>query len=267
MAITVGIPSKGVNQSTLRVVDLALSLSGVSEILVTINPGIDSATFPAEVISNQRVIVTFHQSDLGLYGNFRYLVQASTSEKFMWLCTDDSPSSDLDKLSDAMNKHESILAIPTWCWAEYRPDTCSFDAKSKRGVYPPSNISDNYVLAAINPEPSWIFGLWDTKFLRRAIPKYDFDWLDVHLLQQALLSKKVLNVDTESVMTIGTWNWANKKPYSISNSGPYSLKAVLYQLWLLPKFLRFGRFGFFNVIRRIRSLIHQSKQLRVIRSQ
>jgi hypothetical protein len=266
MTITVGIPSKGVNQSTLRVIELALSLEGVSEILVSVNPGIDSELLPSEIFSNSKIKVTLHDFDLGLYGNFRYLVQSATSDKFMWLCTDDAPSSNLLQLSDAIDDKGSILAIPKWYWSEYRPETSSFDPSRKLGVTPPNSRDDAYLSALMNPEPSWIFGLWNTRFLKRYMPVVDFDWLDVHLLQQALLSHKVICVDTTSPMIIGTWNWANKKPNSVKESGPYALTAVLYQLSLLPKFMGMGGVAFFSACRRARTLIQMAKQCREVRS-
>ena len=266
MTITVGIPSKGVTQSTLRVIELALSLKEVSEILISVNPGEDSALLPSEIFSNPKIKVTYHDFDVGLYGNFRYLVQSATSEKFMWLCTDDAPSFNLLELSDAIDDQDSILAIPKWYWSEYRPETSSFDASRKLGVIPPSPQDDQYLLAIINPEPSWIFGLWNTRFLKRYLPVVDFDWLDVHLLQQALLSRKVIHVRTTSPMIIGTWNWANKKPNSVKESGPFALTAVFYQVSLLPKFMGMGFFAFFSACRRARSLIQMAKRFREIRS-
>lgn len=265
MTISIGIPSKGINKSTLRVIDQALTISGVSEVLVSINPGEMNEVLSSEIVLDPKVKVTIHKRDLGLYGNFRFLAKSASSKKFMWLCTDDSPSFDLLELSESMDINGALLAIPTWFWAEYRPETCSFEDISTSGLIPPKIVDEKYPHATTYPEPSWIFGLWDAAFLRRIMPFVDFDWLDVHILQQALLSKKVVYVDTKSPMIIGTWNWMNKKPNSIKSTGPHSRMAIFYQVLSLPKFASLGFNAFFLAFKRVPTLIHLSKHFRKIR--
>ncbi len=265
MTISIGIPSKGINKSTLRVIGQALNISGVSEVLVSVNPGEMIEVLSNEIVMDPKVKVTFHEKDLGLYGNFRYLAKSASSEKFMWLCTDDSPSFELLELSESMDINGAMLAIPTWSWAEYRPETCSFEDKSISGLIPPEIDDEAYPHATTYPEPSWIFGLWDAAFLRQIMPFVDFDWLDVHILQQALLSGKVIYVNTTSPMIIGTWNWANKKPNSLKSTGPHSRGAIFYQLLSLPKFASLGFIAFFSACKRVRTLIHLSRHFRMVR--
>jgi hypothetical protein len=71
---------------------------------------------------------------------------------------------------------------------------------------------DNRFNSLSYAQPSWIFGLWKTEYLKAAFPPRNFDCLDVYLLQRALLEGKVVSFQTDNPMTIGTWDWKGKVP-------------------------------------------------------
>ena len=65
--LTIGIPSKGVTYSLLRVLGLSLSFPFIEEVIVGINPGVNEVKFPSSLTSDPRVKLFYHQTDLGLY--------------------------------------------------------------------------------------------------------------------------------------------------------------------------------------------------------
>lgn len=131
MTLTVGIPSRGVNPSLYRVIEHALSLDA-DEIIVAINPGSEGIDDLSEY-SDPRLRIIFHKEDLGLYGNFRFLVKQANSEYFTWLCTDDLISPDIPLLLRNLHRTNDNLIIPTWFWAEYNPlGSNVFDLTNKK---------------------------------------------------------------------------------------------------------------------------------------
>jgi hypothetical protein len=265
MSVTIGVPSKGISPSTVRVIGEALRVPHIDRVLVSINPGIHSEEIPLYIREDSRVTLYFQNSDLGLYGNFRFLLSVCETDKFMWLCTDDSPTLEVQKLADSLDISSSFLAVPSWVWDEYHPDELKFDGSPTLGVYPPSKVVSSKAGRFVYPEPSWIFGLWNTNHLRAIFPKRDFDWLDVHLLQTVMIQGQVISVKTDTVMTIGTWMWANKLPNAISLNGPFSFFAIIYQLKILWKFRRLGLKGILLAASRVETLFVQSRRQRKLR--
>jgi hypothetical protein len=250
--LTIGIPSKGVSESTLRVFRLALSFSFVEEVLVGINPGVDNLEIPGSLSADPRVNIIYHPSDLGLYGNFRYLANKATSSYFMWLCTDDSPTPQLETLLQVINSEKANLVIPNWDLADYFPHLQEHAKVRTPGKLPSLASNRLRVHSAMHTNPSWMFGIWDTKYLVSIFPKRSFDWLDCHILQKVLISNTVKLVQVPQPATIGTWSWANKLPHSVKASGHSASWAILYQhftalnlisLWppsVIPIFRRMG---------------------------
>lgn len=227
--LTIGIPSKGVNNSLLRVLRITLSFSFVEEVLVGINPGVDNLEIPGSLSADPRVKIKYHPSDLGLYGNFRYLANEATGSSFMWLCTDDTPTPQLETLLQIANSEEINLVIPSWDSSEYFPHLQEHAKERTHGRMPSLNSNRLRVNSAIDVDPSWMFGIWDKKYLVSIFPKRNFDWLDVHILQKVLISNSVRLVEVPQPATIGTWFWANKSPHSVSPRGHSPFWAILYQ--------------------------------------
>ena len=259
--LTIGIPSKGINASLIRVSQLALSFAAVERVLIGINPGQDNQTIPDSIISDPRVLIVSHSTDLGLYGNFRFLVENATSKYFMWLCTDDSPTSELSKLLQVAQSERALLVIPTWDWSEYFPQDLTHSSERTLGPLPVLKPNKSLIHSAIYAEPGWIFGMWERKYLLSIFPKRSFDWLDSHILQRVLISKGVRVVEVSQHATIGTWVWANRSPHSVKPSGHSPLSAYLYQISTAGRMLMLWPPSFRIILSRFKNLHRQTKAL------
>ena len=259
--LTIGIPSKGINESLVRVLRIAVSISEVERIHVGINPGHVSAEIPPNLLKDPRVTINLHSEDLGLYGNFRYLVTGATTRYFMWLCTDDSPTSEIGNLLKFAASKDYFLVIPSWDWAEYFPDERSHSLDRQPGPQPLLISNKSITESAIYAEPGWIFGLWNTQYLVSIFPRQDFDWLDSHILQRVLSTKRVGLVDVLDRATIGTWVWANRPPNSVNPKGHSPFRALLFQIRLAPSLLILWPPIFRAIYKRFGNLYRQTKAL------
>jgi hypothetical protein len=259
--LAIGIPSKGVGDSLLRVLSIALSFSFVEEIHVGINPGVNDLPIPTSLTSDLRVKIVYHQTDLGLYGNFRFLANEATSQYFMWLCTDDTPTPHLETLLRVANSEQAKLVIPTWVLSEYFPNLQEYAIEQVCGRMPSLNSNKLRAKSAIDVDPSWIFGVWDAKYLVSIFPKYSFDWLDVHILQRVLISNKVKSVEVPQPAIIGTWVWANKLPNSVNPSGFSPNLAILYQLVTGLYLLVLWPLGLQAILRRMLNIYRAAKMM------
>jgi hypothetical protein len=262
MSLTIGIPSRGSNSSLHRVIRHALTLD-VQEILVGINPNGECCE-DLSTYSDSRLLFFFHPKDIGLYGNFRFLSSRSKHTFFAWLCTDDLLSPHVPQMLKSFQQSTINLIIPTWHWAEYKPhESAPFDlANQTPGTYPNLKSKSSTVDSALlHCEPSWMFGIWRTSFLKKNFPLRNFDWLDTHLLQRVLLSRSVKVVELPEPTLIGTWHWANKIPASVSKKGHSPVWAVLYQLTLLPRILWLSPKGILRIPFRIRFLFWSSREM------
>lgn len=261
MRISLGIPSRGVTSSLYRVVEYALSLD-VDEIIVGINPTTDSSEF-VNHYGDARLKLFFHNSDLGLYGNFRFLLHQANSPLFAWLCTDDLISKEAISILKGRDHIEANLVLPTWKWVEYNPDqeNCFAMDKSIEGVYPCLTNNKALAEAALQCEPSWIFGIWNSIYLKSIFPRTNFDWLDCYILQKTLLSRKVEVLSVSDPTLIGTWNWASKIPNSVNPKGHWPARAILHQLLLAPKILKISPFAWFKIALRMRFLLLLSRSM------
>jgi hypothetical protein len=261
MTLTIGIPSRGINLSLHRVIKHALSLD-VEEILIGINPGVEGPGDLSEY-RDSRIKVFFHSHDIGLYGNFRFLVKESKTVFFAWLCTDDLLSPEVTSAIKPFVNSQTNLIIPSWAWSEYRPqlDAPFNSGQEVTGTYPNLESSTAIIRSALECEPSWIFGVWRTSYLQKIFPKSNFDWLDTHLLQKALLSRRVSVVKVKTPTLIGTWHWASKIPSAVSQKGHNPALAIWHQLLLTPQILLIRPTAFWQVLLRIRFLITSSRSL------
>lgn len=264
MGLTIGIPSKGVDESLMRAIKHAQSLN-VDQILVGINPG-NSVTSELYELEDPRVRVIFYKEDLGLYGNFRYLASRAEETFFAWLCTDDAISPEVPEMVRKFENTNVNLIIPSWVWAEYHPGSNDpFDlANTTAGVYPDLHSIESIIDSALMCEPSWIFGVWRTNFLNNVFPKRNFDWLDTFLLQKALLTSLVTVYVTDTPTIIGTWNWANKVPRPVSSRGHNPFLAIVYQIMLLPTFIYKHPRSISDIWKRLVFLLRQSRYLNLL---
>ena len=83
----------------------------------------------------------------------------------------------------------------------------------------------------------------------------------MHLLQKVILTKKVRAVPVISEMTIGSWEWAHKKPNSVKSKKHSPYLALLYGTPLsIRLFLRHPK-SLRVVLHRFRSLYNQARRL------
>ena len=81
MTYTVAIPTRGITTSLIRVLVEVRQNSDIDEILIGINPDSSSIESLLEPhLEDQRIRVFRHNFDLGLYGNFRFLLNQSTCD-------------------------------------------------------------------------------------------------------------------------------------------------------------------------------------------
>jgi len=265
MTLTLGIPSLGISPSLIRVLRTAVKLSIVDEILVGINPGSGDLSTLEEFRADGRVRIVMHKKNLGLHGNFRSLVQMATSDFFLWHCIDDQISTSLINQSQFWRDSEIKLYIPSWVWSEYDPETLSFDDKTTvQGVYPSLKSPKEIIRSAIYAEPSWIFGIWNTKYLKSIFPTHDFDWLDVYLLQRVVLDLGVSVCEVADPTIIGTWHWANKIPHAVNGIRHNPARALLYQFRIAPRIVFIYPPGIRLCISRAKSLVIQSKKMNAL---
>lgn len=259
--LTIGIPSKGTSASLIRVIEIALTCKDAVEILVSINPGSKDVEISPSILADHRIKITSQTTDIGLYGNFRFLAKNASQPYFMWLCTDDTPTSSTNLLLEIADSQKANLVIPSWEYSEYSPETTSHFGRRIKGPSPNLECRKFIVESVISPEPSWIFGMWKRTYLVSIFPKRDFDWLDCHLLQKVILSGKVELVSVPDPTTIGTWTWAGKLPNSVSPTGHSPFKAYIYQLGVAPKILALWPPSVRYIYKRFVNLHKQSQNL------
>lgn len=115
--------------------------------------------------------LTIQKSNLGLYGNFKFLVDSATAEWFTWLAVDDEPN--LVALQSPMNDGFDLLYF----------NFMLVRTMSSGGPAEEFGIKDPFESKNFfTPEPSAIFGIWRTEWLSAIFPAKAFDWLDIYLL-------------------------------------------------------------------------------------
>jgi len=259
--LTVGIPSRGITKSLVSTIEKVIKISIVDRIVVSINPTDTNFCSLDQLPIDDRIQYHIQKVDLGLYGNFRFLLNSAQSKYFMWLCTDDAPTTNLELVLKSAEDHHLYLAIPNWSWAEYDPLNCTHSVIRKSGWLPDMDNPTSLVDSAVFAEPSWIFGIWNREFLGSIFPVKNFDWLDVHILQCALLSKKVGAVAADTEMIIGTWEWANKRPNSVKPNRHSPYLALLYGVPISLRLILLSPRRFRVILRRFKSLIGQARVL------
>jgi hypothetical protein len=266
--LTILIPSRGFTRELVCVIEAALQGSRVDRIIVSVNPG--STQFKKSLLDtiNQRheqnVVLVEQESDLGLYGNFRYLINKAESRFLVLWCTDDVITPDLEEVCSKMISAGAVLGISSWETREFYPGVCKHGELGLPGRIPDLSTELAKAVSSIWAEPSWIFGVWDTRFIQKSFSQWNFDWLDCYILAKAILSRSI-TLEVKNPTIIGTWNWANKIPHSVSGRyvNPYPV-ILLSCIFLVPTYLRIKltlinqvlkRFlGFFRVARLIRAM-------------
>lgn len=209
MQLEVGIPilrdsKKGLNKAIeLR----ALGFSG------PIHVSVNESDFVSGGVDGDSLIRVTHQvSNLGLYGNFKFLIDSCESEWFAWLAIDDSIPIELFNYVRTNNNIEADLIVGP---------IVTFDA-STRTTLDISNPLESKNSFGLNP--SMIFGVWRKEWLQGIFPNQVFDWLDTYLLTKTLAS--------------GTINYVEKVQLRISHSSkqPHTVNGKYHSPWLWTKY-------------------------------
>lgn len=154
-----------------------LRLGGYSgKIHVSINAAPETITSKIEnEFANLGARLTLQVRDIGLYGNFRFLLENSKSELFTWLALDDDPCWNLLQALPGIDSQSFDLLYSSVRLVRLDPPETFI-------LEEPLNLRNPF-----NPNPVAIFGIWKTEWLQHSYPGGDFDWLDTFLLSDVLL--------------------------------------------------------------------------------
>lgn len=235
--LEVGIPLlSGVELAHQVILDV-LRWPNIGRVHLSINhPGLDSEKYFALEEIDPKVVVTCQNINLGLYGNFRFLVENSKLDYFAWHAFDDRVSSQTIGRALAMisASPKSSLAVIPYELQECLLQPLRWEGKRLPGILPKITDRKESFFSALYAEPSWIFGIWKSSYLRNIFPRKDFDWLDSYILHRVLIEEKVVVVEDSEPMTIGTWTHLNKIPNSVNghnfNANVFILKSFLSSL-------------------------------------
>ena len=113
MPVEVGIPLLAGVALAEEVLHQVIKFKNLSVIHVSINePGGQEAEYMALESLDPRVKVSCQPRNLGLYGNFRFLVENATGDYFHWHCFDDQISeSALNEAVVILEKESADLAV------------------------------------------------------------------------------------------------------------------------------------------------------------
>ncbi len=236
-------PIKGeITQYLTDAIDRNLADEQVDLVHVSVNPSAHSSALLDAFLTYPNFRITRQNQDLGLYGNFRYLINECKSPFLIFQCADDFQTRDYERLCTQMELNEKSLAIPSWIWQEFNPAIGGHFGEGTHGTYPSLSSKKSRLASCEIAEPSWIFGVWKSDYLKSIFPIEDFDWLDFFLLQKTLCLDEVIIVETPTNLVIGTWNWAKKSPHTVDPLGPQPLNWSLrfiqlffqYRVYLHP---------------------------------
>ncbi len=259
--LTIGVPTKGTSLSLLRVLEFCHQLSKDYQVLVSINPGNTDVEIPGKYFEASNFKFFWQKDDLGLYGNFRFLLQNAETRLFCWFCIDDNISSDIADICQHAIDTQSDLTITSWQLDEYDMKSARYEGNAVFGDLPNLTNSYNRMLASLNIDPSWMFGVWKTGYLQNIFPRADFDWLDCDLLQNVLINGQVSIFTSANPALIGTHYKLNRKPNAVNTRGHSSKYAILKQLARFPRYFRFGPLVMKLVLIRCWTLYNYSREL------
>lgn len=259
-----GIPIRGNLGFIEHLIELALSFDFVEMVHIGVNPTSINLDLHRRFSRNKRVKFSFHTTDIGLYGNFRFLARNCTSAKFMWWCFDDRISSDLQSLFDFAESSSRGLTLGKFDLQEFDPSSLEYFGKRIEGSLPRTETEFHRLTSALNCDPSWIFGVWDAEYLREIFPKNDFDWLDSYLLFETLIRDEVQIAPDVSPSTIGTLRHLGKVPHSVSPGGHEAAGIIFRLLRRIPSYVKSGRL-FMSYLRELINLAMSARHYRKIK--
>ena len=160
----------------------------------------------------QGIRASFHAHNIGLYGNFRFLADACEEKYFFWLPLDDCPPLELFSYlqSNARFGLDFDLMVCNHSLIETQ-DPSDEDCLSCKDSLGESPFREN---SPFSPDPSGIFGVWRSRWLKEIFPHSYFDWLDTYILSKTALSGNIFHLDA----TRGIGFDPNRVPHSVNGS-------------------------------------------------
>jgi hypothetical protein len=204
-------------------------------LLVSINDSArDLNDDETSLFKNLGCTVYTHRQNLGLYGNFKFLADNTNTSHFAWVALDDIPSRDI--LKDWLPNLSATLTIG-------RIEVRNYSAKEHGRLLESISTDAFFESNPFSINPSFLFGIWKTDFIRTAWTEKSMDWLDTYILLQARIQGPVETIVVEDPWIIGA---TNKSPHKVNG------KFHLPIMWGLEVFkldifqLKKGLLGFFS---------------------
>jgi hypothetical protein len=208
--IEIGIPIYKGLPFVESAIDQAIGLPNVGRIHVSVNEaGAEAESIRRLADRDSRIFITIQATNLGLYGNFRFLVRNAEYPLFSWLAYDDLHSKESYELASEEYDPAVGLYLPVYDYHEFDMDSKSWSRFMFAGRLPNSKKSDVF-----GPDPSWIFGIWNTNFLNSIFPKKDFDWLDTLILSVTMMTSKIHILANDEKLKIGITT--GKSPHTVN---------------------------------------------------
>lgn len=213
-----------VYDSPLAAFDTVSALLGsrsLSSIIVSVNhPGASKADFLRLRALDPRIKVYLQQSDLGLYGNLRFLSKVSSKPWLVFCAVDDFlPPQIIDKLAGGVIPEDTNLVV--------FQQRLSKQVRDCNGRYSATELShlvhdrdiphgSKVMCDPLEGPPSWIFGLWRASYIRAIFPRTDFNWLDTYLVSRALSEDSVAHFEADTPALIGFVE--GRPPHAVGSS-------------------------------------------------
>lgn len=217
--LEVGIPTNNSLSVILETSLRALNLPGVASVHVSVNRLLSPDEFQQILALDSRIRITHREGNLGLYGNFRFLVLSCQADYLALVADDDCPSEEAFQsflCLDLEQRRGKKLFIQKYVLQECAFNPTRWFGEIHQGREFDTSSTLTFHKLILNPEPSWIFGIWDSAYLRQIFPKRNFDWLDSYLLGRAISQNVVLSLHNLEPQIIGTWKWLGKEPTSVN---------------------------------------------------
>ncbi len=226
--LEIGIPIFNNLQDAQASIERAILLPGVSAIHLSVNnPGLLSQQFESLTSMDPRVRVSLQRHNLGLYGNLRFLAQSASAPHFSWLAADDILSKDFVEAFQNI-ENPSKLSISNFVHQNcVRNTDIAWDSESTVSGWLPQPRPDG-TWEFFSTEPSWIFGIWETTYLKGIFPSQNYDFLDTILLANVLFDNEIMVLNVENPSVIGLW--PNRPPNHVNGKyhgfAKWSLEAL-----------------------------------------
>lgn len=193
----IGIPVRSNLDWALETTKRALSVKGVTSVHVSVNDPSQEQTFRDKFTKLPAVRLSIQDRDLGLYGNLRFLANSSRARYFSWLCLDDIPDREFFASSVLEDKTQVPgLWVPQIAQQDF-DDARKWHGPTRKWPKPESLVNRPFEWGVFfGNRTHYIYGVWETEYLRSILPARNFDWLDAYLVSKATLDRRIKHVES-----------------------------------------------------------------------